>query len=66
MEDVLNRPLKASEEVHHLNGIRSDNRPENLELWVVPQPKGQRVDDLVAWVIENYRTEIEVALKEKQ
>lgn len=34
---------------HYVNGQRSDNRPENLELWVVSQPPGQRVDDLVSW-----------------
>lgn len=58
MEQILGRPLLASENVHHVNGIRDDNRPSNLELWVKPQPNGQRVDDLVHWVIENYREEV--------
>jgi hypothetical protein len=52
MELSLGRPLAAHENVHHLNGVRLDNRPENLELWIVRQPPGQRVADLVAWARE--------------
>jgi HNH endonuclease len=52
IERPLALPLMPGENVHHRNGVRDDNRPENLELWTRPQPPGIRATDAVAWARE--------------
>lgn len=49
MEEKIGRYLEEKENIHHINGVRDDNRIENLELWVGPQPSGARASDLVEW-----------------
>ena len=73
MEQVLGRPLLKSERVHHKNGDRQDNRPENLELWTgvdasKKDPHGVRVVDkvldLIGSLTTDERKKVMVKLKE--
>ena len=52
MEMHIGRELYPHENVHHVNGIRDDNRLDNLELWTVHQPTGQRVADKLQWAAD--------------
>ncbi|WQZ00950.1 HNH endonuclease [Stenotrophomonas phage StenR_269] len=52
MESHIGRILEPHETVHHINGVRDDNRLENLELWSSSHPPGQRVEDKVQWAID--------------
>ena len=70
MEQVLGRPLKPSERIHHKNGDRQDNRPENLELWTgvgtsKKDPHGIRVIDKVLDLLESLTKEERMLVMKK-
>ena len=60
MEQMEGRKLRKNETVHHKDGNRANNHPDNLELWSGRHGRGQRVGEqdiwsgmIPKWVLEN-------------
>lgn len=47
MEKIIGHPVKKGERIHHRNGIKDDNRPDNLYL-CASESEHQRLEALIS------------------
>jgi hypothetical protein len=66
MEKSLGRLLLPSETVHHKNGIKTDNRIENLELWSKSHSDGKRYEDMTDAQVEGLIEFLQSVLKKRK
>ena len=66
MEAYLGRPLLRGETIHHKNGIKTDNRLANLELWTNNHSDGQRYEDLTEAQLETMIKQLQTLLDLKK